>query len=304
MHKLVVAKPITSRITPPQPLLESIHSHSVPYHLFPNRFSPSTLVFVSGWVCPVRTTWEPLLPLLADQYSLLLLEKRGHANVPIGNSTPATYFDDSASDLRSALDHARIRSVDLVAHSMGGFIARRFYERFPERVRSITFICSPFDNPLESWFFGNEPAVAATVSRVQSFLGAIPAINQLKSFVLAGNPIGRAAVKLAISGVIVRSNGVWNSAFDRFYRELMDVPFSTIRLQLQAMLLENPHAYTKYGIPTLYVAGSIDPMVQLQRLPHIPTSELVVLSGMGHLPQLECPIEVAQAITQFLSRSS
>ncbi|MDQ1543459.1 MAG: lipase [Actinomycetota bacterium] len=53
-----------------------------------------------------------------------------------------------AEDALALLDRHGIEKVDVVGHSMGGFVAMRFAANFPERVRSVTLVDGGIPLPL------------------------------------------------------------------------------------------------------------------------------------------------------------
>jgi 3-oxoadipate enol-lactonase len=88
--------------------------------------------------------WYAWVPVLARHFRVIRPDMRGY-----GQSTPpvpADYpwtIDVPIDDLIQLMDQLGIDKFHLIAAKIGGFIARRFAARFPERVLSLTVIGTP-----------------------------------------------------------------------------------------------------------------------------------------------------------------
>lgn len=87
-----------------------------------------------------RTCWDPVLPLLADRARLVVYDRAGFGRS--GRTTEQLSVDDLAADL-AALVGAVIPEpapLVLVAHSMGGLVARRAVESLGPRLRALLLL--------------------------------------------------------------------------------------------------------------------------------------------------------------------
>src|SRR5712691_9004310 len=81
--------------------------------------------------------WDVNREALAGHHRLVLWEPRGHAR-SASPEDPARYsFAHWVLDLKSVLDHLRIRRAHVGGLSLGGGIATRFTLRYPARVSSL-----------------------------------------------------------------------------------------------------------------------------------------------------------------------
>ncbi len=100
--------------------------------------------------------WYAWVPVLARHFRVIRPDMRGY-----GQSTPAVpadypwTIDVPIDDFIKLMDHLGIDKFHLVAAKIGGFIARRFAARFPDRVRTLTVIGTP-------------PPIYDTAARVES----------------------------------------------------------------------------------------------------------------------------------------
>lgn len=100
--------------------------------------------------------WYAWVPHLARHYRVVRPDMPGY-----GQSTPpvpadfAWTIDYPIDAFVGLMDQLRIEKFHLIAAKIGGFIARRFAARFPERVRTLTLIGTP-------------PPIYDTAARVES----------------------------------------------------------------------------------------------------------------------------------------
>ncbi len=88
-----------------------------------------------------REVWQWLIPALAGRYRAISYDMFGHGNSVRPPITPSlTMFSDQLQDL---MDHCKIKSAAIVGFSLGGMIARRFAQDYPERVAAMIVLHSP-----------------------------------------------------------------------------------------------------------------------------------------------------------------
>lgn len=79
--------------------------------------------------------WDPLVPLLADDFYLIRYDTRGHGLT----EAPAPPYSaaDLARDVAGLLDALQIQSAVICGLSVGGVIAQQFAVNYPERARAL-----------------------------------------------------------------------------------------------------------------------------------------------------------------------
>jgi pimeloyl-ACP methyl ester carboxylesterase len=92
------------------------------------------VVFEAGGGCG-RTCWDPVLPFLADSARLVAYDRAGRARS--GPVTRQLSVDDLAADLVAMTEAIVPGEFVLVAHSMGGLVARRAADRLGSRLRGL-----------------------------------------------------------------------------------------------------------------------------------------------------------------------
>lgn len=97
------------------------------------------LVLLHGYPLD-HTIWAPLVPLLQQDFDLILPDLRGFGRSP---ASPAPYqMSDVADDIASLLDHLGIKKAAVVGHSMGGYIALAFARSHPQHLLGLGLVAS------------------------------------------------------------------------------------------------------------------------------------------------------------------
>jgi pimeloyl-ACP methyl ester carboxylesterase len=84
--------------------------------------------------------WRPQVEGLASRYSCLWFDNRG-----VGGSQPATgalSVERMALDTAAILDAAGWESAHVIGHSLGGLVALRLAPFAPQRIRSLSLLCT------------------------------------------------------------------------------------------------------------------------------------------------------------------
>ncbi|MER0477709.1 alpha/beta hydrolase [Streptomyces sp. Edi2] len=87
-----------------------------------------------------RTCWDAVMPLLADRARLVAYDRAGFGRS--GRRSDQLSVDDMAADLVTLVDAVipQPAGVVLVAHSMGGLVARRAVESLGPRLRGLLLL--------------------------------------------------------------------------------------------------------------------------------------------------------------------
>jgi pimeloyl-ACP methyl ester carboxylesterase len=85
--------------------------------------------------------WEPLFPALADDWTVIALDQRGHGVSPRGDRYLVT---DYVADTVRFVREETAGSVVLFGHSLGAMVAAAVAAELPDRVRGIILEDPPF----------------------------------------------------------------------------------------------------------------------------------------------------------------
>src|SRR6187551_898034 len=96
--------------------------------------SDPAIVFIHGYPLD-KSMWRMQTENLRNKYRVITYDVRGFGNSEAG--TEEVSIDLFASDLKHFLDALNLNKVILCGFSMGGYIALRALEEFPERLDAL-----------------------------------------------------------------------------------------------------------------------------------------------------------------------
>jgi len=238
-------------------------------------------------------TWDRLTPLLSDRFKLYSIDLPG-----FGKSRLPEKWQESLSGMIEAvvsfLDWKGIKKTSIVGSSMGGGIALGVAGRHPERIDQIVLI-NPYGFP--------SPPVAAEVARSRILGTLLP--------YLLNKPVLRRCARALFARSLHNPHLLTDALVERVI-----APFATLRRRrdlfrfLQGISTETMREIDallpRIQQPVLILWGEDDrwlPIDHAHRLrQRLPNSRLITLPDCGHLPQMDKPKEVADAIMGFIPR--
>jgi 3-oxoadipate enol-lactonase len=211
------------------------------------------------------------------------LRGMGQSDAPDLGYSMATY----AADLAALLDALGVDEVVLCGLSMGGYIAFEFLRRWRSRVRGLVLMDTRAEADSAEGRRGRDAAAAtareggAEVVAESLLPGMVSPETRTKSpeilesvrAMMAATPVAGMVGALAA---------------------MRDRPDST------------PLLATLTALPTLVVVGENDSLTPPERsraiAQAIPGARLVIVPGAGHVPPMERPKQVTEALREFLRR--
>jgi pimeloyl-ACP methyl ester carboxylesterase len=270
----------------------SIHGHDVSYR---GGGSGPVVVLVHG-MAGSSVTWEPILPVLMREYTVVAPDLPGHgdSDKPRGDYSLGAHAG-SIKDLMLALGHER---ATIVGQSFGGGVAMQLAYQHPERcerlvlvssgglgqdvallLRALTLPGAEHLMPIACNSRVRDAGVAVTGFFDRFGLRPVPAVAEMwRSFASLSDASTREAFQHTLRSV-VDMHGQRVNASDRMY--------------LAA------------DVPTLIVWGDRDPIIPmthgLEAHAMMPGSRLEVFEGAGHYPHCEQPERFAEVVMDFLA---
>jgi pimeloyl-ACP methyl ester carboxylesterase len=206
----------------------------------------------------------------------------GETPAPPGPITVALY----ARQLASWLDHVGVDSVVLCGLSMGGYVAFECLRQWPERVAGLVLMDTRADADTAEGRDARDRLIADVRAR-----GSIAAADAMMprlvgKTTLASGPAWLAELRSRIERT--PENGVVGALEAMKTRPDSSALLSAIR------------------VPTLVLVGAEDvitpPPLAEAMAASIPGAALTIVPGAGHLPPLERPEQVTEALATFLRR--
>jgi len=225
-----------------------------------------------------HTIWFPLVPLLKERARLILPDLRGFGKSP---ATRGVYdMGLLADDIKDMLDSLNIKQAVLAGHSMGGYVSLAFARCYPERLLGLALVASQAaaDTPerrqgrLQTAGEVERRGVKSLAKTMPEKLTANPAlVDLLRQLILQADPQG-------VAGTL---RGMAN-------REDMTRRLSEI------------------NVPTVIIAGAQDSLIPVEKSREmeqlLPRGWLVEVPNAGHMPMMETPEMVAEALHRLIEK--
>jgi pimeloyl-ACP methyl ester carboxylesterase len=255
-----------------------VQDTTLAYH---TRGTGDLAVFAHGFPLDHRL-WLDQLDSLGDLRQCVAPDLRGS-----GRSDPITsrvlameHLADDLAQLIEVLGHA---SADVVSLSMGGYAALALWERHPDRVRSLVLMDTRSGADSEAERAGRRE----TAERVADEGSGVLVANLQKALLSSG--VGLAA-RVRLRGMI----------------EATAPETIVATLEGMARWADRTDILSSITVPTLVMVGEDDGLTPPEVAEHmtelIPEAEMVVIPGAGHLPPIETPEAVNDALRAFWGR--
>jgi pimeloyl-ACP methyl ester carboxylesterase len=286
-----------------EPRDKFVDSQGLPIHCLEwGEPAGEPLVLVHGYL-DIAQSWSPFVSSLQKELGkslwIIAPDCRGHGDSGRVGAGGYYYFPDYVLDLDRVVRALGATQFKLIGHSMGGTISFLYTGTFPKRVSRLVLIegIGPpgmkfSDAPLrmEKWItevhergrhhFREYTSVEAGVRQLRQ---TNPRLNV---------PL---ALDLARAGMKQNATGKWVWKFDPLHRTAAPQPFYT----KQAL-----EFFRRIECPVLIVEGKASRQTQRTdkqaRYHAIRNHRRVVIDHAGHMVHQDNPVELAEAIVNFL----
>jgi pimeloyl-ACP methyl ester carboxylesterase len=286
-----------------EPRDKFVDSQGLPIHCLEwGEPAGEPLVLVHGYL-DIAQSWSPFVSSLQKELGkslwIIAPDCRGHGDSGRVGAGGYYYFPDYVLDLDRVVRALGATQFKLIGHSMGGTISFLYAGAFPKRVSQLVLIegIGPpgmkfSDAPLrmEKWItevhergrhhFREYTSVEAGVRQLRQ---TNPRLNV---------PL---ALDLARAGMKQNDKGKWVWKFDPLHRTAAPQPFYT----KQAL-----EFFRRIECPVLIVEGKASRQTQRTdkqaRYHAIRNHRRVVIDHAGHMVHQDNPVELAEAIVNFL----
>jgi 3-oxoadipate enol-lactonase len=221
--------------------------------------------------------WDPQADALSRKFRVIRPDMRGHGLTGV---TPGPYsLHGLAGDALNVLDSLGIFRVHLAGLSIGGAVAQALAARAPGRVRSLILCDTAMAFPPETLWReraavvraqGMAAIVAPVLARwvTEDFMHD-PAAEGLRAMLRRTDPEGYAGAAEALA--------------------VADLTAETSALRLPALVLVGEHDLATPPATARAIAAAI------------PGAALTVLPGAAHIPTMQTPEAVTEAMQSFLA---
>ena len=250
--------------------------------------------------------WEPVIKALAGAgYRVVVPDQIGFGK----SSKPAgpVSFDDLARNNAALLEGLGVKSVDLVAHSMGGMLAVRFTRAYPDRVDRLV-LEAPIG--LEDYRLAVPPVTTERLMEGERNLTADGYRKQLITNYAVKSPDGiepfvalRERVKA--SGEYERWLRSFVGSYQTIYREPVVHEIPLIAKPTLFVMGANDHNAPgkPFAPPDLQGGMGQNARHATELAARMPTAKAIVFEGAGHLVHMDETDRFNQTMLGFLGGS-
>ena len=282
---------LKARWAPPPSTFITVDGLSVHLRDEGPRDDPQPIVLLHGTSASLHT-WEAWAGALKGQHRVIRFDLPGFGLT--GPNADHVYTQPRYSQFVVAmLDALQVKRATLVGNSLGGAIAWKTALDFPDRVARLVLVDS-----------GGYPNQATSVP-IGFRMAATPELAPLMDRILP-----RSAVESSVRSVYGDPAKVTPALIDRYYElALREGNRQALRDRFaQSKGGEYADQVKQIRQPTLLIWGSQDhlipPALGERFKGDIPGSRLVILDGLGHVPQEEDPARSVAALQAFLNETS
>lgn len=250
-------------------------------HICDSKKGDHCLVLLHGYLESLLV-WDDFVPYLYKQVRVVTLDLPGHGISTVNG--PVHTMDYLADVVKGTLDALGIERCTLVGHSMGGYVALAFCEKYPERLDGIVLLSStPNADSEEKKENRLREIKLVEAGRKEALAHVAPQTGfarqnreRLQDY------IDDLVAQVAITedeGIVALLNGM------------------TARRDYNEML-------RKTDVPVLFILGRKDGYIPAEAAEKMvaehPEARVVWLENSGHMGFLEEPEATAQAILGFI----
>ncbi len=243
---------------------------------FERRGSGLPLVLIHGYPLD-HTTWEDVAPLLEKDFDLILPDLRGFGQ---SSEVESVYtVADLASDIAGLLDHLKIEKAFVAGHSMGGYVALAFARAYSQRLVGLGMISSQ--------------VLADPPDRKEGRYKTVAEVSERG----VGQVAEPMAPKLSAIGRV-----------QTFARDLISRQKAAGVIGALKAMAERPDSndvLAAIKTPVVIVHGDADALIPVERGREMKETargaHYFELSGLGHMPMMENPQAVADALKSFVN---
>ncbi|MES2002390.1 MAG: alpha/beta hydrolase [Pseudomonadota bacterium] len=249
------------------------------------------IVLIPGLGTP-RAVWGPLVPRLAKNHQLILVQVNGFGGSDPGANLAPGVLDGIVADLHDYLGEHQIGAVPVIGHSMGGLAALQLALAHPQDVKRLMIVDAlPF--------FGALIDEQATVEAIRP----MAQMMQRKVASTYGQSADREAAEANVKGLTLKPGNVakmvgWSIAADpRVMGELMFEDLTTdVRPKLAGLKVPTTLLY-----PYETATDEVKTLAFYKRQYALaPTIVFTGIAQSAHMVMLDQPARFAAAVERFV----
>ena len=222
--------------------------------------------------------WQYLVPQLSKKYRVIAIDLLGHGKTECLGYVHS--MEENATMVQAVLAEMRIRKVIIVGHSMGGYVALAFAEKFPKKIKGLVLLNSTSKADSEERKANRDRAIRAVKKDYTSF------------------------VRLSIANLFNPNNREkLNDAIEKVKIEALKTPLQGIVASLEGMKIRKDRSFllSNTNYPILLILGKKDQVLNYEEnLKQIENTVVKLVSFPdGHMSTIENRDELGKVLIDF-----
>lgn len=238
---------------------------------YTRRGSGRPLVLLHGYPLD-RTTWGRVAEILEREYDLIIPDLRGFGASDVMEADRSII--EYASDVAGLLERLRVRRAHVVGHSMGGYVALAFAREFADKTAGLGLVSS------QVLADSDEKKAARQANAREIMEQGIAGVAEGMAPKLSHEP----SVQEFVRDVISRQRPLGLA----------------VALDAMAGRPDATDVLRSFGGPAVIVHGDADELIPVERgremREALKSAHYLELPGAGHMPMMENPAAVAEAL--------
>jgi pimeloyl-ACP methyl ester carboxylesterase len=251
----------------------------VPEIYFEDSGKGKTIVFLHGFLSSLEI-WDYYTEKLENNFRVISIDLPGHGSS--GVITDEHSMELMAEEIRNILEILGITKIVLVGHSMGGYAAMAFAEKYPQLLKGLVLLHSNSYGESEEGKINRDRLIQAVqhdhITFIKNFIPDLFAEENRSKYKKEIDKLIKISLKTPKEGVIAALKGLRNRK-DR--RQILK--------DLQ--------------VPVLFIAGKKDGRIPVDVIrEQVETSDnavMVELENVGHMGFIEARDEILEVIRDF-----
>ncbi len=268
----------------------SIHGHDMAYRM---EGSGPPLLLIHG-IAGSSRTWRDVIPRLTDRFTVIAPDLMGHgqSEKPVGDYSLGAF----ASGIRDLLEVLGIDRASVIGQSFGGGVAMQLAYQHPERCERLVLVDSGGLGREVNWMLRFLTLPGSEYVMPVIFPGFVRDWGDSLFRTINGRGIRLGRVAEMWSAYASLAEAENRQAFARTIKSVIDPGGQTVSA-MDRLYLASP-------MPTLIIWGDRDDIIPVSHAyaahQAMPDSQLVIIEGVGHFPQIEAPEQFVNALLDFI----
>ncbi len=240
----------------------------------------SPIVLLHGFL-ENSNMWLPFIPSLSKKNRVICIDLLGHGKT--GCLGYIHTMELMAEIVEAVLSHLKIKKATLIGHSMGGYVALAFAEKYPNKTEGLCLMNSTAEADSEEKQINRDRAIIAVKQNHKTF------------------------IQLAISNLFRPKNRtIFSEEIKHIKKEALETPLQGIIAALEGMKIRKNRAFLlrNNNYKLMMIISKKDPVLNYDDLVNQTknTQVKVVEFPDGHMSHVENKIDFLRELKRFVEK--